>query len=133
LTANGLTFIENWHINENIEHLNDINGTLPKDLPTSFVCHCDPAAYKMYVALNLRDLHIPNDVSIVSFDNTALSENVIPRLTSAGCDKEVIAKKSMQAMLEVVNDPNKVINIPLKPVFAIRDSVKDLTKALPKE
>lgn len=126
LTANHLTFNETWHINENIEHLNDINGTLPENLPTSFVCHCDPAAYKMYVALNLRDLHIPNDVSIVSFDNTALSENVIPRLTSAGCDKEVIAKKSMQAMLEVVNDPNKVINVPLKPVFAIRDSVKDL-------
>lgn len=129
LHENGIPYHHVWHINENIEHLNDLNGILPKTLPTAFVCHCDAAAYKMYVALNMRDLHVSNDVSIVSFDNTTLSENVIPTLTSAGCSKDLIAKKSFSAMLDVVADPAKVLNILLKPTFAIRNSVRNLKDA----
>ncbi len=126
LNENGLIYNNTWHINENIEHLNDLNGILPKSLPTAFVCHCDAAAYKMYVALNMRDLHVASDVSVVSFDNTTLSENVIPTLTSAGCSKDLIARKSFSAMLDVVADAQKVLNIVLKPTFAIRNSVRNL-------
>jgi LacI family transcriptional regulator len=126
MNENGLTANPKWHINQNIEHANDLTGILPSSLPTAFVCHCDAAAYKMYVALNMRDLHVATDVSIVSFDNTTLAENVIPALTSAGCSKDLIAKKSFQAMLDVVQDPAKTLSITLKPTFAVRDSVRNL-------
>jgi LacI family transcriptional regulator len=126
LCENKLEYHPSWHINQNIEHLNDLTGLLPQTLPTAFVCHCDPAAHKMYAALNARNLTIPNDVSIISFDNTKLCDNILPTLTSAGCNKETIAKKSFSAMLEVLADKNKVINTILKPVFTIRNSVRDI-------
>lgn len=128
LAENNLNFNKTWHINQNIERLNDVSGLLPERLPSAFVCHCDPAAHKLYAAVNSRFLNVPNDVSIISFDNTTLCENILPTLTSAGSNKESIAKKSISTMLEVLSDKSKVLNITIKPYFSIRNSVKDLNR-----
>jgi LacI family transcriptional regulator len=126
LTENMLPIYATWHINKNIEHSNDINDILPQDMPTAFVCHCDPAAHKMYAALNAKNYSIPNDVSIVSFDNTTLCEHILPTLSSAGCNKETIAKKSFSTILELLVDKSKVLNVILNPVFVQRNSIKKI-------
>ena len=73
----------------------------------------------------LKGLKIPEDVSIVSFDDTPLCESLIPNLTSAGVKKEVFAQKALNAMLESINS-NKHSIIYLRPVLTERKSVKNI-------
>jgi len=74
---------------------------LPQDLPTAFVCHCDMAAYYLLATLNQHGLQCPQDVSIISFDNTRLAETCCPPLTSVGIDTKAFARKA----LELLNHP----------------------------
>ncbi|MFV0441315.1 MAG: LacI family DNA-binding transcriptional regulator [Lachnospirales bacterium] len=42
---------------------------LTEDLPTAFVCNCDMAALTLIEILKDKGLRVPEDISIVSFDN----------------------------------------------------------------
>ena len=42
---------------------------LPKELPTAFVCNNDEVAHKLIIKLNQMGIKVPDDISIVGFDN----------------------------------------------------------------
>ena len=50
---------------------------LPDPLPDAFVCHCDMAAYFLIQRLTMCGIKVPEDVSVISFDNTKLSESCL--------------------------------------------------------
>lgn len=126
LTENGLPFNEEWHINKNIEHVSDFVHLMPDNHPTAYVCHCDLAAYKIYMACSVKGLIVPNDISVISFDNTALCESISPTLTSAGINKETTAKKACSVMEDIILKRTKTINIILKTKLYERNSVKKI-------
>jgi len=117
---------DDWHVNVNIERNADIPHLAFAILPTAFICHCDAAAQWMYTALALKGLRIPEDVSVVSFDNTALCDSLMPKLTSAGPQKDYYAKKAFATMLESLSNPNRTILLPIKTNLVERASVKAL-------
>ena len=45
------------------------NCELPDDLPTAFFCNCDIAAIRLADRLKKEGLRVPEDISIVGFDN----------------------------------------------------------------
>ncbi|MCD7708399.1 MAG: LacI family DNA-binding transcriptional regulator [Clostridiales bacterium] len=51
--------------------ITDLNGMmkLPEDMPTAFVCNCDLTASELIKKLSARGLRVPDDVSVVGFDN----------------------------------------------------------------
>ena len=69
-------------------------------MPTAFVCHCDMAAYYLMESLRRAGLRVPQDVSLISFDNTALSARTQPPLTSFDINRNDIARRAYQCMLE---------------------------------
>jgi LacI family transcriptional regulator len=117
----GLTFDPTWHINENIEHRKDILELPLGELPTAFICHCDSAAQRLYTTFAVKGIIIPDQVSVISFDNTSLAESLMPRLTSVGPQKDNYAKKAMAGMLEAIK--NKHISIQVKSHLSERESV----------
>lgn len=42
---------------------------LPENLPTAFACNCDLTAYYLINQLNERSIKVPEDISVVGFDN----------------------------------------------------------------
>lgn len=82
-----------------------LNFTMPQKTPTAFVCTCDTAAFYLYEKLKMMELRIPDDVSVVSFDNTEICENMIPRLTSMEIDKKDFAVLAFQQMNKQLNNP----------------------------
>lgn len=42
---------------------------LPKDMPSAFVCNCDMIAGQLVNLIRTRGLRVPEDVSVVGFDN----------------------------------------------------------------
>ncbi|MBO4573001.1 MAG: LacI family DNA-binding transcriptional regulator [Clostridia bacterium] len=122
----GIKFDPVWHIDDNLEKNNNLSDVLPESIPTAYVCHCDAAAQKLYTALSLKGLKIPDDVSVVSFDDTPLCDNLFPALTSIGPKKDVFAKKAFNTMIDALNEKSKCSAVPIKAVLTKRDSVKEL-------
>ena len=126
LIEHNLKYRDEWHININLEHYNNFEKILSQNLPTAFVCHCDSAAQKLYLTLQMHGLSIPKDVSVISFDDTDDCKNMNPPLSSIGIGKEKLAKKSMAAMMDILNNQNKRQVTLLKATLSERNSVRNL-------
>ncbi len=115
-----------WHVNINIEKNYDVYDLDFKNIPSAFVCHCDAAAQWVYTYLGIKGLRIPDDVSIISFDNTLLCNNLVPKLTSAGANKETYAKKAFSVMMSSINNPARTHQVQVKTELNERESVRKL-------
>jgi LacI family transcriptional regulator len=123
-----LAFDSRWHINENLEKKTDplIFSDRTEELPTAFICHCDAAAQRLYTALAIRGLKVPDNMSVISFDNTDLCDSLMPKLTSAGPLKEYYARKAFQTMSDCLNVKNKTLQVLVKATLTERASVRNL-------
>lgn len=96
LASHGLSYRSEWHLSNNdpISGVYTLDTPLPETLPTAFVCHCDRSAYFLIQRLNMENIRVPEDISIISFDNTNLAENSKPKLTTIDISTKSIAAKS---------------------------------------
>jgi LacI family transcriptional regulator len=105
IRQNNLEYEEEWNIVNN-----DSNGSyildysLPETLPTAFLCHCDMAAWHLLQKLKTEGISVPEQISLVSFDNTELSKNCTPPLTTINISKQEFAHKSLRQMLWRLNN-----------------------------
>ena len=58
-----------WHISDRNEQGRYIPLNLPSSLPSAFICNNDVVAHRLVETLELAGKKVPDDVSIVSFDN----------------------------------------------------------------
>ena len=107
LMLNGLPFHSGYDLinNDFRTGLYTLSFAMPSELPTAYVCFCDMAAYYLYEKLYMMGLSVPEDVSVVSFDNTEICENMRPRLSSMEIDKEDFARLSFEQMVNEITDP----------------------------
>ncbi len=68
-------------------------------LPEVFVCSNDRAAISLMVALQLLGYKVPDDISVVGFDNIDICEKVCPKLTTINVNKELMGKRAVQRLL----------------------------------
>lgn len=123
----GIPLREDWRlVNNNEDNFYSMDIALPQELPTAFVCHCDMAGYYLIESLHRAGKRVPEDVSIISFDNTALSERTTPRLTSFDVNRREIAETAYRCMLE--KRPNETAGRRrfISNSLAERDSVREM-------
>jgi LacI family transcriptional regulator len=98
----GLEYKDEWNVvtNDPVNFLYSLDFALPKDLPTAFVCHCDNAAHFMIQKLTLMGFSVPEDVSLVAFDNTDLAKIIRPSLTTIENNREAFANRAYETMLK---------------------------------
>lgn len=110
LNQNDLEYRKEWHIAENYEAgMFTHKFTLPDPLPTSFVCHCDQAAYSLMLLLRGQEVHVPDQISIIAFDNTDISQKSDPQITTIDIGKQEIAEKALEHMLWRIEHPEAEI------------------------
>lgn len=98
---------------------------LPRKLPTAFVCNCDETAYKFIEYLNRLKLSVPEDISIVGFDNTIYSRISKPQITTVAVDVETLVYKAAEMINQRINNSFATVTsvvVPGKMVY--RDSVR---------
>ena len=127
LSSHNLKFNPDWHLanNNHITGIYSLDTPLPDKMPTAFVCHCDRSAYFLIQRLNMENIKVPDDISIISFDNTNLAENSTPKLTTIDINTKIIAEKSysqMKSRIENAAIPKQRIYTPCRIVE--RDSVR---------
>lgn len=95
-------------------------------LPTAFFADNDMIALGCMKAMREAGIQIPEQVSIVGFDDLPFAEISTPRLTSLRVPKQVMGEMAVQRILEMSHSPQQVITKTLVcPNFIIRDSVKN--------
>ena len=88
-----------------------IGFELPDKLPEGFVCNCDKAAGILLEKLEERGIRVPEDVSIVSFDNYYAQKNNETKLTTYENDEKVIAKISMNTLLKRISSKKRAAGV----------------------
>jgi LacI family transcriptional regulator len=131
LNQNDLGYRKEWHIAENYEAgMFTHNFTLPDPLPTSFVCHCDQAAYSLMLLLRGQEIYVPDQVSIIAFDNTDISQKSDPQITTIDIGKQEIAERALEHMLWRIEHPEAEIRkVEIHTRLIERQTVKALLPA----
>lgn len=112
-----------WLISDHlIDEKNVFNTAFPKTLPTVYICHCDYTAIKVIRALQLNDIKVPEDISILSFDDTEGAISMTPSLTTIGISKTEFARNALQLMQTILRNPNEHHSIKMKSVIQERAS-----------
>lgn len=92
---------------------------------TAIFCLCDRTALSLLDELEKRGISVPDDISVMGFDNISIGKMINPSLSSIGCDHKLTAQAAIQLLIQEFNenvDVAKRINMGVK-LFA-RDSVK---------
>ncbi len=69
-----------------------------KELPTAVMCSNDMTAIGVLRTFTRAGLHIPEDVSVIGFDDIHLAEFVYPPLTTVHMSRNAIARAAFEAL-----------------------------------
>lgn len=98
-------------------------------MPTAFFADNDMIALGAMRALQEHGYRIPEDVSIIGFDDLPYCEIAYPRLTSIRVPKFEMGQTAMKRLAQLIQDKdNTILKIQIGTEFIERDSVKDLNK-----
>lgn len=96
---------KDWVLKDRDENSGSMDGyrthvRLPEELPTAFVCNCDLTASYVIRALRKRGMRVPEDVSVVGFDNYLNPEMSDIGITTYEVDMKGMAKTAVSVLLK---------------------------------
>jgi LacI family transcriptional regulator len=106
-----------------------ITFELPRKLPTAFVCNCDQVANLLVEHLQKEGYKVPEDCSVVGFDNDIYATLASPNLTTVEVDVEEMARNTVKFICDKMEDEHvKYGRVAVKGNIIYRESVKELSK-----
>ncbi|MHB9775248.1 GntR family transcriptional regulator [Lacticaseibacillus rhamnosus L34] len=93
--------------------------------PTAIAAYNDQLAIKLMSWLQGQGYRIPDDISIVGFDNYSMSEYVTPKLTTASHPKRKMGMNAAQMLLDQISHQS-VASVVFPPQIIERESVRNL-------
>lgn len=92
---------------------------------TAIACSNDQTAIGALLALNRRQIRVPEDVSIIGFDDVAPARFSIPPLSSVHLSVYEAGKAAASSMLQMLRGDRPTPGLP-EPVLAMRESTRPL-------
>lgn len=100
---------------------------LPAELPTAFVCNCDEAAYTLVNQLKSKGIKVPEDISVVGYDNHIYSTISTPRITTIDANSYEMSNHAVDIIIKKIHDNTyKCGRILITGKLVERDSVRRL-------
>lgn len=78
-----------------------------EERPTAVFCASDQLAMGFIAELSRQDIKVPDDVSVMGFDDIELAEQFIPPLTSIRQDRRMIGETAAKMLLARIKTPDK--------------------------
>jgi LacI family transcriptional regulator len=101
-----------------------------KNPPTAVFASNDMMAMGVIDAARERGLGVPEDISVVGFDDIYLSAQVRPAITTVRQPLETMGRVAAQMLLDILRDPGrKKENIELPTELVIRDSCRTIRES----
>lgn len=123
-----LEYKKQWVISDRDEKGRFIEYDLPEEMPSAFVCNCDQVAYRLVNRLKGLGYGVPQDISVVGFDDYLYATLSEPPLTTFRVDLAQMAAASVSAIIKKVKNPKYIMG---RKVIGgnviIRDSVNKIS------
>uniref|UniRef100_UPI00403F1C93 LacI family DNA-binding transcriptional regulator n=1 Tax=Candidatus Enterococcus willemsii TaxID=1857215 RepID=UPI00403F1C93 len=121
-------YLEGWTTLEGMQATDTLlEATKGKALPTALVVGNDPIAVGAYRALQKRGINIPDDISIVSFDNIEVAEFLTPALNTVHVNTEELGKIAVRMVNDrIINHRTVPIHVTVANTMIIRESEKKM-------
>lgn len=84
---------------------------LSNDHPTAVLCANDITAFIVYEMLAVMEFKVPEDVSVVGFDNVPKSEWVSPMLTTVNIPKTLMGERAVELLLKRIENPESNVEL----------------------
>lgn len=121
--SQSITLIE---INDQLE--DNLEKTLAIDkAPTALFCYNDETALRCLKKLNIMDIKVPEQISVLGFDDSLIASNSTPALTTIAHPKEIMGEFAVKGLFDLIN--GKIIWPYVKvfePALVVRDSCKKI-------
>ena len=95
-----------WLI-EDRDKMGQMDFELPKRLPKGFVCNCDLAASMLIDKLKERGLRVPEDISVVGFDNYLYPGLADLQITTYEVNTRAMTKVALEKILKQIRNPKR--------------------------
>lgn len=119
-----------WYSTENAAQVFSIENlpTLLKKLnqSTAIICYNDQIAMKFIQLLSTRGLSVPKDLSLVSFDNSSLSEIGTITLTSVTHPGKELGRLAAESILKMIENPCYELRHVYEPELIVRKSARKI-------
>jgi len=98
------------------------------NIPTAFLCLSTMTLLGVLKALKEASLKVPDDISIIAFDNQSFIDYLNPPITTIAQSIEEIGNIAINVLIDKLEDENTDLNISIKlrPRLIHRDSVKSI-------
>ena len=98
-----------------------------EDRPTAIFCMGDEIAVGAMQTIKEAGLNVPDDFSIVGFDDIEISQYLNPALTTIRQQKDEMGIEAANMVLEMINNPEKKVEAEIIDTeFVLRNSTKKL-------
>ncbi|MCX2724588.1 substrate-binding domain-containing protein [Roseibium salinum] len=88
-----------------------------EDRPTAVFCASDQVAFGLISTLTANGLDVPQDMSVIGFDDIELSEHYVPALTTIRQDRRALGTKAAALLLERIDPASEMRDAPVAPVM----------------
>lgn len=106
LLEEGIAIEPQYRIDDRDEHGNLEQLRLPEDMPTAFVCNNDYTAYNLTRQLKKSGFLVPEEISVVGFDDVLYSEISDPPITSVHVHRGFMAEQAILLMKRRFSQPD---------------------------
>ncbi|MFC0309947.1 substrate-binding domain-containing protein [Gallibacterium trehalosifermentans] len=124
-----LTINPEWIIESHFDFEGGVEGMkkllLAKDRPTAIFACSDTIAVGVYQVAWQQGLRIPEDISVIGYDNIMLAQYLTPPLTTIHQPKAELGKLAVETLLQRIKSPQQAYQtLMLEPQLVMRQSVK---------
>ena len=96
---------DEWTISDRVLESGKIQITLPKHMPTAFICNSDLSASYLMEELKKNGYRVPQDVSVAGFDNFQTDSEYADWLTTYDVNKRGMASEGMKMIINRLRNP----------------------------
>lgn len=115
-------FITNWSTKEGLQSAEKVLEL--KSRPSAVVVGSDPMALGVYKAFSNHQVSIPNDISIVSFDDVEMTQYLTPTLSSVYINADEMGKLGVRLAKSMISEEiGASITVTVHSQLKIRESV----------
>lgn len=104
LLEHGISENREWILPDRDPATGKVGIRLPDRLPTAFVCNCDFTAGMAAELLAEAGYRIPEDISLVGFDDFLVGGSLQGKLTTYAVDMDAMAHQGLKLLLRRINE-----------------------------
>jgi DNA-binding LacI/PurR family transcriptional regulator len=99
----------------------------PTDMPTAFVCNNDVTAYSLILQLEEKGYSVPDDISVVGYDNYLYAEYGDSKITTYSVDMGEMSRLALSCIIRHIENTSLDVNVRIvNGRLIVRDTVKKI-------